>query len=474
LVHAGQIVSADYLIDALWAEEPPATARKSLHVRIAALRKVLGAERIVSRGPGYLIHIEPGELDLDRFERLSVQGGDELREALAIWSGPPLVDFHGEWWAQVAAARLEEMRLAALEQRVDLDLAQGRHGQLIAELFTTLAEHPLRERLRAQLMLALYRSGRQADALQVYHDGRALLVERLGIEPYPALRDLETAILRQDPALDLEQPAAPERSILVAASDADRLGGLLALAEPLARRPRRELIVARPIAADADLAAATTELNEHANVLRERGMSARTAAFRSKTPGRDIARLATEQDVDLVLVDAREQLLDDEETRALLMEVPCDVGVVVDGRSDGGPVVVPFIGADHDWSAVEIGAWLARAQDAPLRLVGPAEPDRDSSRLLASASLAVQRALGVPAEPMLISPGFSDLIQVSADASSVVIGLSDRWRADGLGPARTALAGGVTAPVVLVQRGLRPGGLAPPDKQSRFTWSVPG
>ncbi|HET7379936.1 MAG TPA: winged helix-turn-helix domain-containing protein, partial [Gaiellales bacterium] len=105
LVHAGQIVSADYLIDALWAEEPPATARKSLHVRIAALRKVLGAERIVSRGPGYLIHIEPGGLDLDRFERLVAQGGDELREALAIWSGPPLVDFQGEWWAQVAAAR---------------------------------------------------------------------------------------------------------------------------------------------------------------------------------------------------------------------------------------------------------------------------------------------------------------------------------------------------------------------------------
>jgi len=365
------------------------------------------------------------------------------------------------------------MRLAALEQRVNLDLEQGRHGQLIAELSATLGEHPLRERLRAQLMLALYRSGRQADALQVYHDGRAMLVERLGIEPYPALRDLETAILRQDPALDLEQPAAPERSILVAASDADRLGGLLALGEPLARRPRRELIVARPIAADADLAAATTELNEHANVLRERGMSARTAAFRSKAPGRDIARLATEQDVDLVLVDARERLLDDEETRALLMEVPCDVGIVIDGRSDGGPVVVPFISADHDWSAVEIGAWLARAQDAPLRLVGPAEPDRDSSRLLASASLAVQRALGVAAEPMLISPGFSDLIQVSADASSVVIGLSERWRADGLGPARTALAGGVTAPVVLVQRGLRPGGLAPPDKQSRFTWSVP-
>ena len=174
-----------------------------------------------------------------------------------------------------------------------------------------------------------------------------------------------------------------------------------------------------------------------------------------------------------MLLDAPVALLDDEDVAGLLGDVPCDAAVVIDGTPEGAAVVVPFIGADHDWSAIEIGAWLARAQGAPLRLVGPQETDRDSSRLLASASLAIQRALGVAAEPVLVNPGSDDLIRVAGDAWVVVLGLPDRWRADGLGPVRSAMAAEVAAPVVLVQRGLRPGGLAPPDRHSRFTWSIP-
>jgi hypothetical protein len=135
-------------------------------------------------------------------------------------------------------------------------------------------------------------------------------------------------------------------------------------------------------------------------------------------------------------------------------------------------VLVPFIGADHDWSAVELGAWLASARDGRLTLVGPTDDERDSSRLLASASIAVQRALGVTVMPVVIPPDADDLVQVANEAALVVVGLSDRWRTEGLGPVRSALAARAVPPVILVHRGLRPGGLAAPDGMSQFTWSI--
>ena len=137
-----------------------------------------------------------------------------------------------------------------------------------------------------------------------------------------------------------------------------------------------------------------------------------------------------------------------------------------------GPLLVPFVGAEHDWSAIELGAWLAREWQVPLRLAGPALEGRDSSRLLASASLAVQRALGVAAEPLLLAPGVDELVRASRDAALVVLGLSDRWRKEGLGKARGALAHSATSPLLLVRRGLRPGGLAPRESLTRFTWSL--
>jgi DNA-binding SARP family transcriptional activator len=475
LLNTGQVVSADHLIDALWETETPATARNSLHVRIAALRKTLGSARIETKPTGYAVQAQSGELDLQRFEQLILRGrGEDLREALALWSGPPLADFERERWAASAIARLEEMRLLALERLADIDLELGRHAELVGQLEAELVEHPFRERLRAQLMLALYRSGRQADALAAYRAGRAAMVEQLGIEPYPAMQELEQAILRQDPALDLGQPGEVERSILVAAFDGTRLDGLVEIAATLARRSRRTLILTRPIDPDGDLADATDSLHAESERLAAAGHATRVAAFRTGSPGRDVAGFAAEQDVDLVLVDGSAALLEDPAIADLLDASPCDVAVASAGEPGSGTVLVPFIGADHDWSAVELGAWLASARDGKLTLVGPTDDERDSSRLLASASIAVQRALGVTVVPVVIPPGADDLVEVANEASVVVVGLSDRWRTEGLGPVRSALATRATPPVILVHRGLRPGGLAPPDGLSRFTWSIRG
>ena len=187
-------------------------------------------------------------------------------------------------------------------------------------------------------------------------------------------------------------------------------------------------------------------------------MEARAAAFVSTSAGADTSRLATEQDVDLILVTAGPALLDDPDLGELLRTAPCDVGVVVGEGLVPGPVLVPFAGAEHDWSAIELGAWLAGSWQVPLRIAGPAvEGGRDSSRLLASASLAVQRALGVAAEPLLVEAGPAALVEASRDAAIAVVGLSDRWRKDGLGPTRSALVG-TGRPALLVARACGPAG----------------
>ncbi len=207
LVEANRVVSRDRLIDALWEEEPTATARKALQVYVSQLRKLLGKERLETKASGYLLRVEPDELDLARFQRLQEEG--KLREGLSLWRGPPLAEFAFQRFAQAEIARLEELRLASLEERIERDLARGRHAELVAELEALVKEHPLRERLPGQLMLALYRSGRQADALETYRDSRAALVEELGLEPGRGLRELHQAILKQDPELDPPPAAAP-------------------------------------------------------------------------------------------------------------------------------------------------------------------------------------------------------------------------------------------------------------------------
>lgn len=224
LLHANRVVSVDRLVDALWGDAPPTTATAQIHGRISALRRMLadggaGTDVITTRAPGYLIRVEPEQLDLEVFERAALdaqralgEGEAELaataaRGALELWRGPALADVVGPV-VESAAAGLEERRLTVLETRIEAELALGRHAELVAELAALVSEHPLRERLRAQLMLALYRCGRRADALAVYREARQVLVAELGLEPGPQLQRLEQAILTGDPALELAAPAA--------------------------------------------------------------------------------------------------------------------------------------------------------------------------------------------------------------------------------------------------------------------------
>jgi predicted ATPase/DNA-binding SARP family transcriptional activator len=225
LVHADEVVSTERLIQALWGDEAPNSASAIVHVRVSELRKALRAGRpdrdagLLTRGSGYVLQVGVDALDARCFERLvaagrqALAGGDHesasanLREALALWRGPALVDFADEPFVQVETARLEALRVQALEDRLEADLAVGRHGDVVVELEGLVAEHPLRERLWCQLMLALYRAGRQGQALRTYQAARQILVERLGIDPGPELQRLQTAILRHDPALELRTPA---------------------------------------------------------------------------------------------------------------------------------------------------------------------------------------------------------------------------------------------------------------------------
>ena len=249
VLSAGEVVSSDRLVEALWGDRPPATAAKTVQVYISRLRKTLnGAQAgtsasegwIVTVDHGYVLRVDPEQVDVRAFERLLERGraafADRefdaaamvLTRALGLWRGAPLADFTFDAFAAGEIARLRELRLEALEIRIDAGLALGRHAALVAELEALTAEHPLRERLRAARMLALYRCGREPEALALYRDSRRMLVDELGMEPSPALRELHDAILRQDPALT---PAAAPRPPPTTGSDAPE-------------RPRRRATVA--------------------------------------------------------------------------------------------------------------------------------------------------------------------------------------------------------------------------------------
>ena len=236
LLYRNQVVSVDRLIDELWGAAPPASAVRTLHGYVSRLRKALngngasaaspdgfgqgsGGGALVTSGRGYVLRVAAGELDLERFRELVERGRDSLAagsleqaaevlgEALGVWRGPPLADFAYEPFAQATIARLEELHLAAIEERVEADLGLGRARELVVELRDLAVRHPLQERLRGQLMLALYRSGRQAEALEAYQDFRRTLSEELGLEPGPGLQQLELAILSRDPTLGLRTQA---------------------------------------------------------------------------------------------------------------------------------------------------------------------------------------------------------------------------------------------------------------------------
>ena len=231
LLRANEVVAPDALIDELWGERPPPSAAHTLQVYVSRLRSAFrqggGDDGIlVTRPAGYLLRVGFGELDLHRFEHLAEEGrralasdsperaAERLREALALWRGDPLADLAFEPFARIDVERLEELRLAALEDRIDADLALGRHTALVPETERLVAQYPLRERLRGQRMLALYRAGRQADALTAYRETRDYLVGELGLEPRKELRALEQAMLRQDESLELAPSVGATASVL--------------------------------------------------------------------------------------------------------------------------------------------------------------------------------------------------------------------------------------------------------------------
>jgi YVTN family beta-propeller protein len=223
LLTANRVVPDEVLIDELWGGAPPKTAANNLQVLVSQLRRALGAERLVRRAGGYMLVVQAGELDRDVFEALAAEGAgalargdpataaETLGRALELWRGAALVDLAYAELAQPEIARLEELRLSAQENRVDARLALGGHRELVPELEALVEKHPFRERLRGQLMLALYRSGRQAEALAAYRAARTAFVDQLGIEPSRDLRRLEQAVLRQEESLAAPEPLAPAR-----------------------------------------------------------------------------------------------------------------------------------------------------------------------------------------------------------------------------------------------------------------------
>jgi DNA-binding SARP family transcriptional activator len=476
LLDAGRAVSMDRLMDAMWGERQPTAGGTALRVHVSRLRKALDkTELLVTRPLGYALLVPRDNLDLWRFERLLDEGEralasdprralDALTRAMAEFRGPPLADVAYAAFAQAAIVRLEELRATALELRIEAELALGRHAHLIGELQSLVAANPLRERLHAQLMTALYRDGRQADALAAYRTARDRLVEEIGIEPGPALRALEARILSQDPSLDgaATPTARPERAALaVCAGD----GAPAAVAERLATRAGVEAVAVGLTRDSGALEAATGEL-------RATAPSARVAAFTSDDLGGEAVRLAAEQDAAVLLVSAPADGQIGEDVAAVLQGAACDVALVA-GVVGSGPVMVPFGGHEHDWAAAELGAAIGGGEVTLLGIATRGE-QRDASRLLASASLALQRGAGVRADTRLAGPGAQGVIEAAAGAGAIVTGLSERWQREGIGAARTTLLRAAPCAVLLVRRGVRPGALAPPEALTRFSWSAAG
>jgi DNA-binding SARP family transcriptional activator len=463
LLDTNRVVPAEALVDSLWGEEPPASAYKLVQAYVSQLRKSLPPGTIETRPPGYVVR--RAATDVARFEALAAEADETadparraelLGRALRLFRGTPLAEFRDEPFARTVARRLAELRVAALEQKLEAELELGRHERALPELAALVEDEPLRERPRRLLMLALYRSGRQAEALERYREGRRLLVGELGIEPSAALHELERAILRRDPALDEPRAAGAARRGCVVCVGA----ALARVVAPLCRDGRELLVV--------ELAAEAAALRERAarleRVRADLGgdpLEVRTATFTSVAPVDDLLRLAADQDAELLVTP-----LSWEETG----EPPCDVAYAPRPElrlERRGPVVVPFGGGREEWPAVELGAWLARAHGVGVRLVGVegADERRDASRTLAGASIALQRFAGAAAETAIVRAGPEGVL---AEGGSAIVASLPRGE---LGATRQALIERTEVPLLLVRGGVRPSGLAPARTLTRFSWS---
>ena len=490
LLSANRVVPIDRFADDLYGGEPPVTAVTQVQRQVSELRKLLGGESsIETRSPGYVITVDPGQIDLQRFERwmgegtASLAAGDALTavehfsRALSLWRGDALADLAYEEFARAAVERLEELRIEATQQRIEAELLLGRSADLIPELETLAAEHPLREPVHAQLMRALYAAGRHAEGLDVYRGLRRRFANELGIEPTPSLRALEQAILRHD--AELAAPASRVRDrtaaapVLVVADDVSSAANLLSAAASIAG-PTGEVVVTCLLDDASQLRETAAQLNGlRGNV----DCDVRTAAFTSDDRVGDVARLASVHDAAALLLENVPADTLPEQVAAVLLRSPADVGLL-NGHIDfarGDGIYAVFGGSEHDWAALELAARLAAVRAVPLRLVGTGAPaertQRDSSRLLADAALAIQRVVGVDSEPLLADPTPEALAAAVSPATVVVAGISSRWRQSGIGSTRRVLTQG-HVPALVVHRGLRPGVLAPRHSSSRFTWSI--
>ena len=489
LLDANRVVSVERIADELYAGRPPVTAVTQVQRQVSELRRLLGpGAPIETQPPGYRLCIEREQLDLSRFERLTAEGADALerreprraaelcRDALALWRGDALADLADESFARIAGERLGDMHIAALETWIRRSSACGRHRPLTAELDALVSAHPYRETFHAQRMLALYRSDRQAEALDAFRSARRIL-SGLGLEPGRRLQRLQRAILAHDPALEPHAARDAAAAVLVVPSTDARIAETVALASPAAAVSASELLVARLLDVQDELSGALSALS----AARSAAPELRTAAFTTEQPAEDILRLVTSHDVGLVMADASDQAGDPLSgwIADLLDRSPVDVAVLVGAARRGGHgVVVPLAGGEHDWAALELAARLAASTGEPLSLAGtealPGRSGSDASRLLADASLAVQRLLGIETTAVLVEPSVDGLVSVATDARLVALGAPARWRVTGLGDVRSALVEAASTTIAVVHRGPRPGALAPRASRTSFTWTIEG